>query len=205
MSANHPPPDAARERRLEDLRQEAERRGRVSGTARRPPGAPFPQATAANGYYGLPLLKPPVWTWELPVYFFVGGLAGASALVGAVAQWSGNDDRLTRDARWIAALGGVASPLLLASDLGRPERFLNMLRVFKVQSPMSVGAWTLVAFSTSAASAAFAESITRQSDGRVPVRIIGDAAAVLSAATGLEWTSSIFCAAVGIGLPTFGS
>ena len=31
------------------------------------------------------------------------------------------------------------------SDLGRPERFLNMLRMFKVTSPMSMGSWILTA------------------------------------------------------------
>ena len=88
-----------------------------------------------SSYYTLPTLKPPVWTWEVPTYFFVGGVAGAAAVVGAVARMTGGSPALVRDARWIAAVGGAASPGLLISDLGRPERFLNMLRVFKVQSP----------------------------------------------------------------------
>jgi hypothetical protein len=107
-------------------------------------------------YYNLPLLKPPVWTWEVPTYFFVGGAAGAAAVLGAAAQIAGADEKLVRDARWIAAIGaGLSAPLLIA-DLGRPERFLNMLRVFKPQSPMSVGAWTVAVFggaSTAAVSA----------------------------------------------------
>ena len=94
-------------------------------------------------------LKPPVWTWEIPTYFFVGGAAGASAAIAGVARLFGNDPLLVRDARMIAAAGALISPLLLISDLGRPARFLNMLRVFKLQSPMSIGAWTLVAFSAS--------------------------------------------------------
>ena len=81
--------------------------------------------------------------------------------------------------------GGALSPPLLIADLGRPERFLNMLRVFKVQSPMSVGAWTLVAFSNAAAAAAFADTIDRASGGRIPVRTIGNAAEAVAAATGL--------------------
>ena len=151
----------------------------------RPAGSPMPTGHRDRGYYGLPLLKPPVWTWEIPAYFFVGGAAGAAAVVGAVARASGASSTLVRDARWIAAVGGAASPVLLISDLGRPERFLNMLRVFKLQSPMSVGAWTLVAFSTAAGAAAFAEFVTRTTGGRIPVRTIGNAAEVLSAATGL--------------------
>lgn len=97
-------------------------------------------------YYDLPLLKPPVWTWEIPTYFFAGGAAGAAAVLGAAAQLSGEDERLVRDARWIAAIGASLSMPLLIADLGRPERFLNMLRVFNPQSPMSVGAWTVAVF-----------------------------------------------------------
>lgn len=161
--------DGKKERRLEELRLEASRTGQIAGA----------------GYYGLPLLKAPVWTWEIPAYFFVGGTAGAAAVVGATARAAGASDALVRDARWIAAAGAAASPLLLISDLGRPERFLNMLRVFKVQSPMSVGVWTLVAFSTAAGAAAFADLVDRSSHGRVPVRVVGNAAEVLSAASGL--------------------
>jgi formate-dependent nitrite reductase membrane component NrfD len=136
-------------------------------------------------YYGLPTLKPPVWTWEVPAYFFVGGAAGASAVIGAAARMAGGRSELVRDARWIAAAGGALSPPLLVSDLGRPERFLNMLRVFKLQSPMSVGAWTLLAFSNAAGASAFADFVDRASGGRIPVRVLGDAAEVLAAATGL--------------------
>ena len=173
------------ERRLTDIRREAAARGVVDADGVRPHGSPLPAGDRDRGYYGLPLLKPPVWTWEIPAYFFVGGAAGAAAVVGAVARSSGASSTLVRDARWIAAVGGAASPVLLISDLGRPERFLNMLRVFKLQSPMSIGAWTLVAFSNAAGAAAFADLVTRASRGRIPVRAIGNAAEVLSAATGL--------------------
>ena len=97
-------------------------------------------------YYDLPLLKPPVWTWEVPAYFFVGGAAGAAAVIGIAARITGADEKLVRDARWIAAIGANLSTPLLIADLGRPERFLNMLRVFKPRSPLSVGVWTLVVF-----------------------------------------------------------
>jgi formate-dependent nitrite reductase membrane component NrfD len=90
-----------------------------------------------------------------------------------------------RDARWIAATGGALSPPLLIGDLGRPKRFLGMLRVFKLRSPMSVGAWTLLAFSNAAAASAFADLVERRTRGRVPVRVLGDAAEAVAAATGL--------------------
>jgi hypothetical protein len=179
------PFDPFMETRLGRLREEAAQLGRVEASGIRPGGAPFPQASPEHGYYGLPLLKAPTWTWEVPVYFFVGGAAGAASVIASVGRASGASRDLVRDARWIAALGGAASPPLLISDLGRPERFLNMLRVFKVQSPMSVGAWTLVAFSTAAGAAAFADAVDRALGGAAVVRVVGNAAETLAAATGL--------------------
>jgi formate-dependent nitrite reductase membrane component NrfD len=96
-----------------------------------------------RSYYGRPVVKPPVWKPEVPWYFFFGGLAGASAALGATASLSGNR-RLARSA-WGTALVGVSvSPVLLTLDLGVPRRFGYMLRVFKVTSPMSLGSWLLV-------------------------------------------------------------
>jgi hypothetical protein len=104
-------------------------------------------------YYDVPLLIKPVWTWEVPLYFFVGGAAGGAAIIGSVADWTRTDGTLSRDAKWIAAAGGPISAVLLTADLGRPERFVNMLRVFKPQSAMSMGSWTLAAFSGSSTAA----------------------------------------------------
>jgi len=103
-----------------------------------------------SSYYGQAVLKRPVWTWEIPVYFFLGGLAGASAGLAYVAGLRRNR-RLERSAWAAAALAAAASPALLVSDLGRPERFLNMLRLFKVTSPMSVGSWVVAAMVPSSA------------------------------------------------------
>lgn len=134
-------------------------------------------------YYDLPLLKPPVWTWEVPTYFFVGGAAGAVAVLAAAAQIAGADEELVRDARWIAAIGATLSAPLLIADLGRPERFLNMLRVFKPQSPMSVGAWTVATFGGVSSMAALADVVSRNTN--LPVKTVGDISAVVSAAAGL--------------------
>jgi formate-dependent nitrite reductase membrane component NrfD len=95
-----------------------------------------------RSYYGQPVIKAPVWTAEVPWYFFVGGLAGASATFADLAERTGSQ-RLARRAWMTALLGMGVSPALLVSDLGRPERFLNMLRMFKVTSPLSVGSWVL--------------------------------------------------------------
>jgi len=139
--------EKASEVRLDSLREEAARTGQVKGGGVIPVGAPFPQPGAEKGYYGTPLLKEPVWTWQVPLYFFAGGVAGASAAIAFVAHALGRDPALIRLALWVALCGAAISPLLLIADLGRPSRFLNMLRVFKLRSPMSVGAWTLAAFS----------------------------------------------------------
>ncbi|HWD65006.1 MAG TPA: NrfD/PsrC family molybdoenzyme membrane anchor subunit [Solirubrobacteraceae bacterium] len=110
--------------------------------------------TKMRSYYGRPVIKEPVWEPEIATYFFTGGLGGASAVLSLVARMSGNE-LLARRALFIEAGAEAISPLLLTADLGRPERFLNMLRVFKVTSPMSVGSWvmTFSALSSSGAAA----------------------------------------------------
>jgi formate-dependent nitrite reductase membrane component NrfD len=105
-----------------------------------------------RSYYGRPVIKPPVWKPEIPWYLFLGGLTGASAMLAWSADLSGNR-KLARNAGLVCLAGGTASPVLLITDLGVPSRFFNMLRVFKVTSPMSVGSWILAATGTTAAGA----------------------------------------------------
>jgi hypothetical protein len=135
-------------------------------------------------YHGLPLLKGPVWTWEVPAYFFIGGAAGGAAVIAMAARLNGADARLVRDARWIAAIGAnLATPLLIA-DLGRPERFLNMVRIFKPQSPMSVGAWIVAAFGAASTATAIAGTLQKERE-LLPLRVAADGGAVVSALLGL--------------------
>ena len=95
-----------------------------------------------RSYYGQPVIKAPVWTWEIAAYLFAGGLAGGSACLAAFSELTGNAPLARR--AWLGALAGVGvSPALLISDLGRPERFLHMMRVFKPSSPMNMGVWIL--------------------------------------------------------------
>ncbi len=96
-------------------------------------------------YYGRPVIKEPVWIWSVPGYFFVGGLAGAAMTVGMAAQLFGGRRlrHFEERCRWVGAIGGGIGTALLIHDLGRKERFLFMLRVFRPTSPMSVGSWVL--------------------------------------------------------------
>ena len=130
------------EQRLDQLREEAWQKGLVSGDGVDVAGGPIPRRP---GYYGQPVVRPPVWTWEIPMYFFVGGLGGMSAVIALGAalfhHWE-----IVRTAMWVAAISAVLSPVLLILDLGRPHLFINMLRVFKPQSAMSMGAWILAGF-----------------------------------------------------------
>lgn len=137
------------------------------------------EATAdEDSYYGLPLLKESVWKWPVPLYFYVGGLAGASAALGAAASLLGGRRlrRISRRGRFIAAAGAVASGGLLIQDLGIRRRFVYMLRVFRPTSPMNLGTWILSAFGACAAGAL------------LPGRI-GDAFAAGSGILGLPLTS----------------
>jgi len=127
-----------------------------------------PDAAHANGrgrmtdkadfrsYYGRPIIKEPVWTWEIPWYFFTGGLTGASSALAAGARIAGHET-LARRATLTALAMTLVNPVLLISDLGRPARFLNMLRMFKVTSPMSVGSWVLSAHGGTATLAGLSE------------------------------------------------
>ncbi len=108
------------------------------------------------GYYGRPMIKPPEWTDLIPTYFFVGGLSGAAALLGFTERIARND-RLARTMIFTAAAGSAISGFCLIADLKRPERFANMLRVFKPTSPMSMGVYLFSAFGGAATIAAASE------------------------------------------------
>jgi formate-dependent nitrite reductase membrane component NrfD len=81
-------------------------------------------------------------------YIFIGGLAGSAQLLATAADLAGRGEYSTivRNGRYLA-LGGAAlgAPLLIA-DLHTPQRFYNMLRIFRPTSPMSIGTYVLLGF-----------------------------------------------------------
>ncbi|MEV0326691.1 NrfD/PsrC family molybdoenzyme membrane anchor subunit [Micromonospora echinospora] len=129
----------------------AGRRGRRGGEELAVPPVEF------TSYYGRPIVKAPVWRWDIPAYLFTGGLAAGSSLLAVGGQVTGRP--ALRRAGRLVALGAVgASTVFLVHDLGRPARFHHMLRVAKVTSPMSVGTWILAVFGPAAGVAAVAEA-----------------------------------------------
>lgn len=112
-----------------------------------------------------PIIHAPVWTWEVPLYFWFGGMAAGSAFVALACDLAG-DEHSARVARKVALAALVPSPPLLILDLGRPERFYNMLRIFKPRSPMSMGAWALTVFGNLAAAAVGADLLGRKREAK---------------------------------------
>ena len=113
-----------------------------------------------------PIINPPVWTWEVPLYFWFGGIAAGSSFVALACDLAG-DEKSAAVARKVALGALMPSPPLLIMDLGRPERFYNMLRIFKPRSPMSMGAWALSAFGGLASAAVGADLLGRRREAKL--------------------------------------
>jgi Polysulphide reductase, NrfD len=141
-------------------------------------------ASDEPSYYDRPAVKEPTWIWTVPTYFVVGGAAGSAAVLGAAAQLVDRRGlgRLVARCRWIAAAGGALGTALLIADLGRPERFLHMLRVFRPSSPMNLGSWVL----STIAPVATGSAILAGTDGFLG--LVGDVAGLNSGLAGLPLT-----------------
>jgi formate-dependent nitrite reductase membrane component NrfD len=104
--------------------------------------------SAETTYYERPLLKRSVWSVDIPLYYFLGGTAGAALTLGAAVQWVSPRGRhplrrLSTVCHWTGIVGSTAGAAFLIHDLGRPARFLMMMRVFRPTSPMNMGVWIL--------------------------------------------------------------
>jgi Polysulphide reductase, NrfD len=112
-----------------------------------------------------PIIHAPVWTWEVPLYFWFGGMAAGASFVALACDLSGDEHSATV-ARKVALAALIPSPALLILDLGRPARFYNMLRIFKPRSPMSMGAWALTVFGNLAAASVGADLLGRRREAK---------------------------------------
>ena len=131
------------------------RRGRRRGGRGRGERLMVPEMEFSS-YYGRQIVKPAPWDWKIPAYLYAGGLAAGSALVAAGAELTGRTTLRQRSRALSMAAVGVSGATLVA-DLGRPERFLNMMRTVKLTSPMSVGTWIFSGFSAASGLALAAE------------------------------------------------
>lgn len=119
-------------------------------------GAPLlPNRDAEPGYYDVPMLKPPVWESMVAWYLFLGGLSGGAYVTARMAERFGGKGFRTvaRVGTCVAAAAAAPCAPLLIADLGDPRRFHHMLRVFKPESPMNLGAWVLTAYHGAGAAA----------------------------------------------------
>ena len=163
--------------------RDGRRKGRRGGGGDR---AMVPPAEFTS-YYGRPIVKPAPWEYDIPAYLFSGGLAAGSSLLAAGADLTGRP-ALRRSGR-VTALGALGvSMVALVHDLGKPSRFLNMLRTVKLTSPMSVGTWILSIYGPFAGAAAAAEVVDMLPAGarRGPLRLlsaVGRPAGVVGALT----------------------
>jgi hypothetical protein len=136
-----------------------------------------------------PMLHPAVWTWEVPLYFWLGGIASGSSFVALGAELAG-DERAARVARRMTLGAAIPCAPLLVMDLGRPERFLNMMRIFKPRSPMSLGAWCLASFSSAAGSAVLADLLGRRRSAQALTGVAAGLGTYLGSYTGVLLAST---------------
>ena len=156
-----------------------------------------------TSYYGRQIIKTPTWkNPEVPIYFFLGGAAGTSSVIAALAEFTGRPT-LARNAEYVAGAGALASVVLLIDDLGRPARFLHMLRVFKVTSPLSVGSYILSPFSTLAAAAAAFRLLDLGPVMRLGTRVLPFLPRIAGWVPGLRKSSAVGAAAFGGPMATY--
>src|SRR5690349_15852418 len=136
-----------------------------------------PPATDAS-YYDVPMLKRPPWKWEIAWYFFLGGLSSGAYILSRLAERHGGKDEpyrdITRIGTYLAMASFIPCPPLLIHDLGDPNRFHHMLRVFKPSTPMNFGTWSIVGYSGMAAAAALREYLKDKAwpSGTPPTRLL---------------------------------
>lgn len=143
-----------------------------------------PSGAAKDGYYGLPMLKRPLWKWEIALYFFFEGISSGSFILGTLAEFFAQKEskNLIRNSRYISLAALLPCPPLLIADLGKPQKFHHMLRVWKPKSPMNLGAWALSAYSLPVGLLALkqlagdvwqTDKSAKKSNGKLPSRALG--------------------------------
>jgi formate-dependent nitrite reductase membrane component NrfD len=133
-------------------------------------------------YYELPAIKKPAWEWHVPTYFFVGGVASGAYIVAVLLDMLGREeDRpLVRAGHFVSFVGAIISPILLILDLGRPDRFLNMLRVYRPRSMMNQGTYVLIAMGIFGGAGAVAQALQMLAPRHLATKLVTAPLRVLS-------------------------
>jgi protein NrfD len=87
----------------------------------------------------------PVWHWEIPVYLFLGGLTAGLMILGALLGRREGASRAMRLLPLVAPATLSVGMLALFLDLGQKLHVLQFYTAFRITSPMSWGAWILLA------------------------------------------------------------
>jgi formate-dependent nitrite reductase membrane component NrfD len=138
-----------------------------------------PLDASDQGYGNVPILKRPLWGWEIAWYFFLEGISASASILCTLADMTGGESyhRTTRPGRALALATMMPCPWLLTHDLGRPARFHHMFRVLKLKSPMNLGTWALTGYGAFVTLHAALEAPVEKLPFRIP---------------GLSWLQRVF-------------
>jgi protein NrfD len=98
----------------------------------------------------LPYIDPNLnlWHWPIPVYLFLGGLAAGILFFASYYTITGRDKELPTAVKWSAFLAPfllVLGLFFLFIDLKHKWYFWQLYTTLRIESPMSWGAWVLMA------------------------------------------------------------
>jgi protein NrfD len=159
------------------------------------PQAPAPRPYGGESYHGQPAVKASHWDWTVSTYIFLAGLGGGAQTIATLAHGLHGPrfDPLRRNARILGAFGAAIGSGLLIKDLKTPQRFYNMLRIFRPTSPMSFGTYILAKFGALSGFAILGDIFPRSRTLR-PVTNAAQIGAALTGAGAATYTASLLSA-----------
>jgi protein NrfD len=89
-----------------------------------------------------------IWHWHIPLYLFFGGLAAGILFFAALYTIRGREDKYpaaVKLAPFLTPVILVAGLIALFIDLNNKPMFWRLYTTIRLESPMSWGAWTLMA------------------------------------------------------------
>lgn len=121
---------------------------------------PAPEPYSGPTYHGQPAIKSSPYGWLVWSYIYVAGLSGGAHIISTLANLVRRPQlhSVVRNGRYLAVSGSAVGAVLLIADLHTPQRWYNMLRIFRRTSPMSIGSYILTTFGLSSAVTAFSSA-----------------------------------------------